>query len=50
MLEVSSEIGELIDVRSVKVNVTSAVNGIKVKSKAIRFNNGEAYVELIMSD
>lgn len=50
VLEVSSEIGELIDVRSVKVNVTSAVNGIKVKSKAVRFNNGEAYVELIMSD
>lgn len=50
ILKISSEIGELIDVRSVKVKVTSAVEGIKVKSKAVRFVNGEAFVELIMSD
>ena len=50
ILEVNSEIGELIDVRSVKVGVSSAAEGIKVKSKAIRFVNGEPVVELILSD
>ena len=50
ILEIDSEIGELIDVRSVKIGLSCAADGIKVKSKAIRFVNGEPVVELILSD
>lgn len=50
IIEVNADIGGLIDVRTAKVRVTSSASGIKVKSDAVRFENGFAYVELVLSE
>ena len=50
ILEVNTDIGDLIDVRTAKISVSSAVSGIKVKSEAIKKENGLRYLELLLSD
>lgn len=50
LIEFTDDIGALINVRTAKANVTAPVSGIKVKGKAIRFEDGVPYLELIMSE
>lgn len=50
IIEVNDDIGGLIDVRTADVHITSSASGIKVKSDAIKFENGFAYIELVLSE
>lgn len=50
ILEFTDDIGDLLSVRNVKLSVSASVNGIKVKSNAVRNENGLTYLELVMSD
>lgn len=50
VIEFDTDIGELIEVRSAKVDVTAAVSGIKVKDTAVIFDKGETYIELMIND
>lgn len=50
LIEFSDFIGDLINVRTAKVTVTAPVSGIRVKSRAIRFEGGNAYLEIMLSD
>lgn len=50
ILEVNSDIGRLIDARTAKIKLTSAVTGIKVKADAIKEENNNFYLELVLSE
>lgn len=50
ILEFSENIGELIDLRTVKIDITSDVSGIKIKSDAVRKDKGLTYIELLLSE
>ncbi|MCR5807937.1 MAG: hypothetical protein K6G56_00085 [Clostridiales bacterium] len=50
VIEFEHDLGELINVRTAKINVSAAMNGIKVKGSAIRFVDGASYLELLLSD
>ncbi len=47
IIEFNDELGGLIEARTVKVNVKATVSGVTVKSKAIRFDEGKAYIQLV---
>ena len=49
LIEFTSPLGKLIELRSVKITVRAAVSGVKVKSNAIIFEDHEPYIELIRS-
>lgn len=49
LIEFDEPLGDLIEVRAVKVNVRAAVSGVKVKSNAIVFEEHKPYLELIRS-
>lgn len=50
LIEFDEDIGDLIEIRSVKANITAAVSGIEVKSTAVTFEEGNAYIELMLAD
>lgn len=50
VLEFSEDIGLLMELRSVKLNITAAVDGITVKNTAIDVSEGETYLELMLKD
>lgn len=47
VIEINGYLGGLMEVRTVKVDVSASAAGIKVKSKAIRVEKGETYIELV---
>ncbi|MBO4384784.1 MAG: hypothetical protein J5854_05130 [Clostridia bacterium] len=50
ILEFDSDIGELLNVRTASVRISAAVSGIKVKSEALKVENGITYIELLRSE
>lgn len=50
ILKFDCDIGELIDVRSAKINVSASVSGIKVMSEAISSSGGVTYIELLFGE
>lgn len=50
LIEFDEDIGMLIGLRSVTVNITAPVDGITVKSTAITAEDGETYLELMLKD
>jgi hypothetical protein len=50
LIEFDTDIGDLMEIRSVKATITAAVTGIEVKSTAITFEDGKPYVELMIDD
>lgn len=50
ILEVTDDIGSLLDVRTATVSVSASLSGIKVKADAIRKEKGLRYLELVLSD
>ena len=50
LIEFDTDPGELIEVRNVKADITAAVSGIKVKSKAIGFEEYIPYLELVLTN
>ena len=49
LIEFTTPLGKLIELRSVKITVRATVSGVKVKSNAIIFEDHEPYIELIRS-
>lgn len=50
LLEFDEDIGLLMELRSVRLNITAPVDGIAVKNSAIAFDKGETYLELMLKD
>lgn len=50
ILEFDSDIGELLNVRTASVRISAAVSGIKVKTEALKIENGITYIELLRSE
>ncbi|MCR5611035.1 MAG: hypothetical protein K6F68_04295 [Clostridiales bacterium] len=50
ILEFDTDIGELLNVRTASVKVSAAVSGIKVRSEALKIENGVTYIELLRSE
>lgn len=49
-IEINSDMGELLDARTAKVHITASITGIKVKADAIKKENGNFYLELVLSE
>lgn len=50
VLEFDTDIGELLNVRTATVRISAAVSGIKVKTEALKIENGITYIELLRSE
>lgn len=50
ILEFDEELGGLIEARTVKADITAPVSGVSVKSKAVTFDHGKAFVKLVTGD
>lgn len=50
ILKISEDMGELINVRAVRVSITCDATGIRVEKRAIQFEKGEPYIEIITSE
>ena len=50
ILEVTDDIGSLLDVRTATVSVSASLSGIKIKADAVRKEKGLRYIELVLSD
>lgn len=50
VLEFNEDIGDLINVRTAEIDVSAPMSGIKVKGSAIKFADGNSYLELLLSE
>ena len=50
VIEFSEDMGGLINVRTAKINVSAPMSGIKVKGSAVKFLEGNAFLELLLSE
>ena len=50
VIEINSDMGGIIDVRVANIKVTAAITGIKVRADAIKNENGNYYLELVLSE
>ena len=50
IIEFNCDMGGLIDVRTVKTDITAAVTGVRVKSSAITFSDFQPYLELVLTN
>ena len=47
IIEFETELGGLIEARTVRADITAAVSGVSVKSKAVTFSDGKAFIKLV---
>ena len=47
IIEFETELGGLIEARTVRTDITAAVSGVSVKSKAVTFSDGKAFIKLV---
>ncbi|MBR4658580.1 MAG: hypothetical protein IKP26_04925 [Clostridia bacterium] len=50
IIEFSTDMGSLIDVRTVRTDITAAVTGVRVKSGAVTFEESQPYIELVLTN
>lgn len=50
VIKVESDVGELISARVIKARVTFAATDLKVEQRAIQFENGDPFIEVVTAD